>query len=216
MAASININCGFSDVLWTYLGNQYTCSVTNLQLKSANESVAGINGVHPNGKSHDDVTALNVENQICHFMPRGFEEFFKNIQGLQIQNSFLKAISKEDLKPFPMLRGIWIRGNKLTAMQPNLFEFNARLECINFDANRIRSIAPGILDSIDDLEELYLSNNVCISGTAVNRLEVNIIEGMMLEKCQQKENADVLLKIEYLQKMVEQLRLEMDQIGVIH
>lgn len=163
MAASININCGFADTLWTYLGNQYTCSVTNLRLESANESVTGINGVHPNGKSHDDVTALNIENQVCHFMPRGFEEFFKNVQGLQFRKSFLKAISKEDLKPFPMLKGIWIRENKLTALKPNLFEFNSKLRCINFNGNRIRSIAPGILDPIDDLEELYLSNNVCMS-----------------------------------------------------
>lgn len=154
-------------------------------------------------------------------MPRGFEEFFKNVQGLQIRKSLLKAISKDDLKPFPMLKGIWIRENKLTTLEPNLFEFNSKLRCINFDANRIRSIAPGILDSIEDLQELYLSNNVCISDGATNRLEVNIIEGKMIEKCQnekcQSENdGSVLVKIEHLQKMVEQLRLEMDQIGIIH
>lgn len=88
MAASVDINCGFSETAWSYLGNQYTCSVTNLRLESANESIGGIIGVHSIGKSHDDVTALDIV--------------------IQINLKSIKSISKEDLKPFTMLKALYI------------------------------------------------------------------------------------------------------------
>lgn len=174
VSAAININCEFSDLGWQYLGNQYTCHVKNLQLESANAVVEGINGVHSSGKSHDDVIALNIQNQVCHFMPRRFEKFFKNIEGLQVYISVLKAIFKEDLKQFPLLKSFYIMDCKLTVIQPDLFEYNPKLKYINFDGNRIRSIVPATFDSIDDLEQLHMSGNVCISKSAAERKGVSV------------------------------------------
>lgn len=217
MAAAITINCEFSELGWAYLGNQYTCHVKNLQLETANVVVEGINGVHSSGKSHDDVIALNIQNQVCHFMPRGFENFFKNIQGLQVHISGLKAIFKEDLKPFPMLKSFYIMECKLTVIQPDLFEYNPKLTYINFDENRIRSIAPGTIDSINDLEQLHMSGNVCVSKSATERKAVSAVEREILKECQDyKDTDEISNRIQHLKKLVEQLRSEIEQIGVFH
>lgn len=215
MAAAITINCNFTEVGFAHLGSQYTCQVQNLQNATADTSVDGINGVHTDGKSHDDVTALATSNQNSHFMPKRFEKFFKNIRGIIIYKSGLKFITKEDLKPFPMLKTLYIIENKLTVIQPDLFEFNPKLTFIELNDNRIRSIAPGTFDAIDDLEELHMTGNVCISKGASDRKGVNEVEREILKECQaHKDTEEILMKIQNLKKLVEQLRFEIEKIGV--
>jgi Leucine-rich repeat (LRR) protein len=181
-------------------------------LTSPNQTVEKVSGTHSSGKNADDVKSFTIMDTICFFFPKGFENVFKNIAAIRIINSGLRAISKYDLKPFPELRGIWFYYNRIIALEPDLFKFNSELRVIHFGDNRIRSIPVNIFDSLHNLDQLYLNNNICIAKDGVGKKDINLVEWEIIEKCQQNSDKNFHAKIFQLEQEIENLKNQMNRL----
>ena len=172
-------------------------------------TVEKINGGHLFGKTSDDVKAIYITNVVCHFMPKGFEKFFKNIEAIQISDSGLREINQDDLRPFPKLKEIYLQKNRLTTINSNLFDLNPKMTVIHLGNNRIRNISVNVFDPITDLQRLYLGSNVCVSKDGTSRNEINAIEFEIIEKCQ-FNNRDEIKEFEDLKREVLKLKKDFE------
>lgn len=116
-------------------------------------------------------------------MPTGFLSIFSEIQDLQITNSKLKEISKENFKSFEQLSRLILDGNEIEELEENLFIFNLNLRHVSFSGNSIKIIGLNVFQNIKNLSILNLNGNICVNETANNSTEVkNLMEGIE-EKC---------------------------------
>lgn len=161
----------------------YSCDVYHLRIKNANRTIDEVKGEHGRGKSNSDVKAIFINDKTCHFVPKGIGRFFKNLENLQIRNSVLSEIAKEDLRPFTKLIGLWLDGNNLKFLEADLFECSQNLQFIDFRNNRIQSISADVLDPILNLRQILFSGNVCISSNARNLIQLKDVLHEINDKC---------------------------------
>lgn len=179
----------------------------------ANTTVDKIEGSHMAGKTLDDVKTIYIANAECHFMPSGFEKYFKNLEGIQIYQSKLKAITQQDLRPFPNLKEIYLDNNQLTQIDSNLFEFNSKLRRIALGNNRIRTISVDVFDPLPDLTHVHFNSNVCISRDGKTLIEINSIELEIIAKCQPdfQVSVDLERKFKNLQKEFDEEKMKNEE-----
>lgn len=133
---------------------------------------------------NDDVKAILIEDSECDFMPREFENFFGNIEGLQISASTLKVIRMSDLRPFPELQNVWFTKNHLTSLDGNLFAYNQNLRIASFQGNQIRSISSRLFVSLNSLKKVYLGDNVCIDQNATDSFYISDLVEKISDDCE--------------------------------
>lgn len=184
LSAAVDVTCIYQTREWPIIGNAYECSSNAAEIRQPNEVLGKVHGIFPNGVTEDDVKVIYVHGTVFHYFPKGFEKSFKNIEAIQIAHSGLKVITRSDLEPFKKLRAIWINDNRLTSLDADLFQFNPKLKLIHFGDNRIRSIPEDIFDPIDELNDVYLSNNICISRDEIGKVQVKKLEAEVMKNCQ--------------------------------
>lgn len=171
----------------TALEKVYYCTATGLEVNSPITIVDGVEGTHENDKTNDDVKMLYMfSSPNMMFMPKGIEIYFGHLERLGITNTGLVAITQNDLKPFPNLLVLYLSGNKLTSLNSGLFNFNQKLKYIDFDDNKLNSIAADIFDPILELEAIKLKGNVCISRQGLNQSGVSTVKREIIDLCQSK------------------------------
>lgn len=158
------------------------------EFRQPNEVLGKIHGVYPNGVTADDIKFIFISSTVCHYFPKGFDKVFKNIEAIQVTNSGLRVLGKSDLEPFPKLKAIWFDNNRLISLESDLFQFNPTLKRVYFSSNRIRSIPEDIFDPLDDLNDVFLADNVCVSRDAVGKEQVKQLEADIIKNCQPKKN----------------------------
>lgn len=169
---------------WQFVGNYtYKCFVQGFQSESSNTFIDGIEGEHLEAKTIDDVDAVDFYQQQCRYLPKGLAKFFKNLVGLSVWESGLESISKDDLRPFPNLKILWLFGNRLMVIQPLLLIHNRKIKFLDFSENRIRSVAPDFFDPLVDLEKIYFPSNICYSGNAEGQNNIKEIERKLIQNC---------------------------------
>lgn len=139
---------------------------------------------------NDNVQAISITKSVCNYMPSGFENVFKNVEGLEIGSSALKVIRMSDLRPFPKLKNVWFPRNRLTSLDGNLFAYNPNLKIVGFHENHISSISSRLLSSLSHLTTVYLSDNVCINKNATSSFEINDLVEKISEDCGNSPVAD--------------------------
>jgi hypothetical protein len=78
----------------------------------------------------DDINTLLIPEQNCEFFPSGVVTHFKNLEGIVVQKSSLKKITKKDLK------GFWnLRSNKLKRIENEHFRYSTKLDLISLFNN---------------------------------------------------------------------------------
>jgi len=82
----------------------------------------------------------------------------------------LTEIHKEELAQYPNLKRLYLSGNELQVIEPNLFKNNRKLELIFLNSNKIKSVAYNVFDGLK-LTYLGFDKNVCYSGIVENDLE---------------------------------------------
>lgn len=174
------------------LGNEcYSHSLQfDVEITTPNETITSISDeTADHYQNQKKITALNFINQTINYMPQGFENFFKEISGITIRRSKLKAITNQNLKPFKhlvelyvdqneiksidsdvfktnlKLRNVNFEGNQLEALHGDLFKFNSYLKYINFENNKLKFIGAKIFYHNVRLDEACLRGNVCIDRT---------------------------------------------------
>lgn len=183
-ANTLTIKCVFGYEYWENLGRVYTCSVEDLSYsQSDSERVTDVVGVHDAGHSNNDVVKLNIRDQFCEIVPKGFEKFFPKLEGLRIASSDLVSLRQSDISVFPKLRNCDIYNNKLTKLYANLFEKNPNLEYLYFGFNSIKEVGTDILKPLKQLKTANFRDNNCISKIAENRHEIDQLQERLNDDC---------------------------------
>lgn len=180
---SLEINCNFHVKYWENMGHVYTCSVENLSTTSPNENVTDVLGDHLTGKSNKDVLKLNIDDQLCNFLPHGFEKFFPNLEGLRVANSLLVELRQSDIRVFPHLRNCDIFNYIVELLEKNLFTKNPNLEYLYFGDNRIAYVGFNILKPLKKIHKAVFQGNSCIRSNADSALEIAKLQLALNEMC---------------------------------
>lgn len=122
-------------------------------------------GEHIGNRTNDDVTSVVIIDSVCKKLPNGLGEVFKNLLVLNINPGWechrfmFRELTKENLKQFPKLECLLLWHSEFKNLPKDLFEFNKNLKAIWLNQNHIQSIEFGLLDELQDLEELYMGGN---------------------------------------------------------
>lgn len=179
---SINIDCHFFLSPFGKNSEIYQCDTKSLNVE-APSIVSNISGAHLDGKKNSDVERLKIENQVCHFMPSGFDSFFPNLKSLRIVSTGLKKISLQDLKPFPLLEFIEIYANDVSSLQTDIFSSTLRLTSINFQDNKINKIGRDLLAPLKHLRKAHFNGNLCISQRADEPDKIKDLQEKLNKEC---------------------------------
>jgi len=155
------------------LGNLSCCNVVQ-KLKIDSENIAlNIKNAHKNNQTK----AFSVKYQEIYYLPQGIGKSFKNLTVLEIINSSLTKITSKNLQEFIYLKYLSLSNNNIKYLESNLFKHNTILNTVNLNYNHISLIEPTFLKTKNYLNIFTLEGNVCFSGTAGNKAELeNMIE----------------------------------------
>lgn len=224
-ASDITVTCDFGYPFeWEKIGEVYTCSVQNFSVAVPNENVTNVIGVHEEGKTNKDVKKLNIASQYCEFIPRGFENFFPNLEGLRVAQSRLVSLTQYDLKVWPMLRNCDMFNNYLRFLDSDLFEKTPHVEYLYFGDNQLSSIGYDVFQPLKKLSKAVFQGNVCVRKNANYPEEVESLQKTINDNCSPKSArvSEAAAKIRVLeeirrkddevirQKLVENHKLEME------
>lgn len=170
--AAITFQCTFATGGFGAIGGVYYCSASSLKTTSHSEVLTGSSGAHLGGYDNNGVRGLNIVGQICNFLPLNITATFSNLEAIQVHNSGLQQITKNDLSSFPKLRGLWLRENSLAVLEKDLFMYNTNLEYIELSDNKIMHIDAVLLSALPKVNVFNLAFNYCINVNAENTQQV--------------------------------------------
>jgi hypothetical protein len=114
---------------------------------------------------------MEDQGYIMHLFPLGFEEKFVNIEVIRLNYVHMKVVHQSDLAPFRKLRNLDLSRNDLTTFEKDLFLFNPELEVIYMHGNSIFHIHPNVFDHLNKLKYLSMSSNSCSNSVATGSVE---------------------------------------------
>lgn len=165
----------------------YKCESSNINI-TTQDAITKIEGQHESSQSNaalsnDNVNALRIFEQICHFFPSGIEKFLKNLEGIAVQNSQLRDIRKNDLKPFRELKSLSLYGNNLISLEFGLFVYNKKLELVSIYNNKLLYIASDFFEINSNLKKAIFTGNLCVDFGAFDENEIIILKQKINENC---------------------------------
>jgi hypothetical protein len=184
MTAAVVVECEFKTEYWHVLGIIYECELrVDPSITSPGVTVTSATGSHKPSMNHTNVQGFYSEDQTINLMPRGLNDVFPNLIGIEIGYAGMKEIHQSDLKQFPRLRYLQLYNNAITVIERDLFKFNTELEYIELDSNEIIKVHPTVFDHLNKLSQLHLEFNVCIDAYATNRSAVLDLLSTVKQKC---------------------------------
>lgn len=209
-AKSFELDCEYEKVGWDdIIGAAFTCKVKNLNITQPKSLITSLRGQHAVGESNDNVNTFLIFEQICDYFPVGVEKYFKNLEGIAVQKSGLKRLTKSDLKPFANLKSISLFGNMLTTLESNLFMFNPKLKLISVFNNKLKHVYPNVFDGLNHLEKVYFSSNPCFNEDGPNPEKIEKVKCKLIESCPATEEM-----MEYAEIESEKLKTEAEIVRV--
>jgi len=199
---SVSFECYYTGGIWSTLESPYCCYVQNsLDITSFDAAqVDSISGTHQAGFNDDNVNAFRIHDiGQLHYFPRGLNKFFKNLKGIAINYSGLKEIHQCDLKDFPKMELLYLFGNNLEILEENLFEFNPNLEIISLRYNKISHIDPNVFNKLTKLHSLNFESNKCVTSSATNPSEVKTIIRIANYRCTNSDYSNLEQKVKILE-----------------
>lgn len=162
VALSVEVRCKFETA---YLGSEYWCYTSGIDLKKAHQTVTSIVGSHKSGKSNSDVIGIWVKNEDTDYLPDGFGTFFPNVKSYWIENNNnLKQIYNENFRQLPKLKQLYIRNNpKLEVLENGIFDGLSEVYQLSLYHNSLKNIGKDVLTPLKKLEEVDFERNTCIN-----------------------------------------------------
>ena len=170
-----NIPCSYHQGGWGGFGSPYYgLAQTPFEITSPNDTfVDSATGQHTNERTDDSVITFSTVGINVYYFPRGLEQIFKNLQGVEIRSCHLKEIHQADLRWYPNLLELHITDNDIETIEPGLFDYNPNLRLVGFVKNKISKIGVNVFDHLPKLLTLALNTNLCIdNGIYNNRAKV--------------------------------------------
>jgi hypothetical protein len=173
ITAAIVIECEFDTLYWHVVGISYSCNLSvDPSITSPGVTITTATGDHKPLMSHADILGFYSKEKTINFMPRGLNDVFPNLIGINIENAGMKEIHQSDLKEFPRLRFFSLYINAITVVEQDLFKFNRELEFIDLGYNKITQIHPNVFDHLSKLLVLWLESSMCIDARAYGQSAV--------------------------------------------
>lgn len=159
--SKVKINCSFNDADWHHKKNVYTCKINDQLILE--QPIFELFGEHTNGKSWNDVEAVNFVNCTISRVPQGLMKILPNFKILQIYNSKINSIEREDFVEYSELLNLSLCKNDIEYLSGDLFNDMKNLQIIWItDSKKLQIIEPTILNGLDNLKCINFSNNLCI------------------------------------------------------
>jgi len=199
---SASFQCEYKTDAWGTLGTIYYCSIQNaVNITSLDATqVDSISGSHQAGYNNDNVEAIQVTQGQIHYFPRGLNKLFKNLKGISFHKTGLKEVHQSDLKDFPKMMNLYLYSSDLEVIEENLFEFNPNLEYIYLIRNKITHIDPTVFNNLTKLKTLFLNSNTCINKAASNNpTEVQNIIKTAKAQCISSDYSNLKQKVKTLE-----------------
>lgn len=179
---TFHLECEFKFVFYTCLSENFT------QLSSDDsKAVTSVIGDHFEDWNNTFVHRIALRGSNWHFFPQNLIKFFPNVQVLHIQNTKVKFLTSDDLKPFTKLTSLTISGNKIEKIPSDLFKHTKNLIDLNLDENQIKLLESESLNELKMLNFFYIRNNPCtrkaLQPFARNRNDVIRLIEKLEEKC---------------------------------
>lgn len=148
-----------------------------------NWSVSKASHNHTLGKKHEDVKGLSASDRYLKCMPRTLAKVFPNLEGVNIQSSGLTKIKKEDLAQISNLKELNLYGNKIQALDGNLFEDHPGIQYICFRNNPLKHIGLNSFRGMKELKRIDLHKAGCVSEDLSGRTASKALIKKLLIKC---------------------------------
>lgn len=188
-SSAMIINCSFYFGSFSEsLSEVYTCRAAGISLTNNMLVIEGVSGNHLDGRENSDVLGFVSEIPMSgsNVMPRNLNGSFPNLLAIVWKHYNLKAISAEDLKPWPRLDVLALTHNSLTSLHSDVFKNSQRLQLIDLDFNNISNVGADLLSGLNNLKTFSFQYNVCDDFTATTPQEIQELSKRLEENC----NAD--------------------------
>lgn len=180
---ALNVQGVFHNGDYSPFGVIYRYNLNGLKIITDNEVITAVEGAHLPNHNNDHVIGLGINTQVVSFFPKGFNNHFRYLQGIECANTGLKVIRKSDLSPFPKLKVIWMQGNRIESLDEDVFEGNPELQIIYLVNNDIKYVAGDILRPLLSLTAAYLSSNRCVNLDARDSSQIVSLKAALKTNC---------------------------------
>lgn len=157
------------------LNKPYQCAAKDLNVVG-HATVDKIAGNHLTGKTHDDTKLLSMKKIKCERLPKNFDKFFPNLEGIFAFSTGMKTVTKDDMEVFPKLKYLDMSNNKIDTLPSNTFENNPDLEWIDFSDNWLRHIGVNLLNPLTKLNYADFQSNRCVDKRAWDKNNLHELE----------------------------------------
>lgn len=141
----------------------YTAIVTNLIITDPRSEVITIIGQHAENNSNASVVGLSMRNvKNIQKFPRGFGQKFPNLKYLEIDDSAITQLRKEDFLYLGHLQGLWMPRNPIVSLPGDLFSNVQGLRFISFHKNKLKYIGHDLLKPLKSLKSANFEENTTI------------------------------------------------------
>lgn len=104
------------------------------------------------------------ESQSLHYLPTfagTSASFGENLKRFVIEDTGLKVLTSDNLKPFKNLRALIITSSLLELINGDVFRYSKKLEYLSLRDNYIRYVQPDVFKPLVNLEKFDFDENVC-------------------------------------------------------
>lgn len=178
------------------VGDVLTCHVSNIQITQKD---ATIESDHL-GSSIDLVKGLWIDRQTVHYIPKFAASFAQRLELLRIGASHLKSINQKDLHQFPNLRYLEVYSNDFVTLDDDLFGSTPKLEFINFNDNKLKSVGHYILQPISLLKSAHFYGG-CITMSATTPAQIADFKTKLMTSCEKPETIIITTENNPLEKL---------------
>lgn len=160
----MEVQCVFKPLL-VYEGSaRYTCKVSSISITNQFTRIRSFKGIHEEGKSNDDVQAVQFASTRVDFLPWRLTSVFPQLKHLTIIDCGLKSITRKDLIGLENLISLDLGNNQLTTIPNDLFVNMSGLKQLCLFNNKLERMSAAFLLPVKaQLEWLSLQENPKLS-----------------------------------------------------
>lgn len=176
----ITLDCKFFDGAT----QGYQCSANLEIFYKFDRSISTLTGRHSTNKTNSDVKFFDLSDKIVKFFPKNLQNFFPNLSTIHLEKAHLSEIKSEDLQPFgDGLTELWLGQNDIEVIEVNLFDFTPNIKAMSLSTNKIKFIADGAFESLQQLTRLDMNLNSCGAAWGFSRAAVLTCVAAMEKSC---------------------------------
>lgn len=182
---ALDLECDIIASTWNINSEGTSCFVENLNITTQNQLVTSVNGQSAAEFQGQGVNGFFSIEQTINYMPKGLDKFFPNLELIQIYNSKLKSIVKSDLASFSTSKTLFLPFNEIETLSSNLLSNNLQLYSIDLNSNKLATIGEKTFETLAKLEQLNVSNNLCIDSHTMTKEDIPALLDELKQKCSQ-------------------------------